>query len=110
MKIMDFCYNTRLCTSNSMIFKGCVYIHMGNSLYKYGWNRSFDNKFMNLYLTVCLRERRTSKYFQRNSSSPKGSVHSIKFCCCISYNALPHQLVSMQGKVLKISNVCGHSH
>ena len=46
------CYNTRLCTSNSMIFEGCVYIHMGNILYKYGWNRSLDNKFMNLYLEV----------------------------------------------------------
>ena len=35
-----------------MIFKGCVYKHMGHILYKYGWNRSLDNKFMNLYLTV----------------------------------------------------------
>ena len=58
------CYNTRLCTSNSMIFKGCIYIHMENILYKYGWNRSLDNKFMNLYLEVCPRKRRTSKYFQ----------------------------------------------
>ena len=24
---------------------------MGNILYKYGWNRSLDNKFMNLYLS-----------------------------------------------------------
>ena len=45
-----------------MICKACVYIHMGTILYKYGWNRSLDNKFMNLYLTVCSRERRTSKY------------------------------------------------
>ena len=37
---------------------------MGNILYKYGWNRSLDNTFMNLYLTVCPRERRTSKYFK----------------------------------------------
>ena len=35
-----------------MIFKGCVYINMGNILYKYGWNQSLDSKFMNLYLTV----------------------------------------------------------
>ena len=85
-----------------MILKGCVYIHIGNILYKYGWNRSLDNKFMNLYLRVCPREQRTSKYFQLNLSSPKGSVHLINFRCCISNNALPHQLVTMQGKVLKI--------
>ena len=36
---------------------------MGNSLYKYGWKRTLDNKFMNLYLMVCPCERRTSKYF-----------------------------------------------
>ena len=35
-----FCYNTRLCTSNSMIFSGCVYLLMETILYKYGWNRS----------------------------------------------------------------------
>ena len=58
--IVDFCYNTRLCTSYSMIFSGCVNILMGTILYKYGWNRSLDNTFMNLYLTVCWRERRTS--------------------------------------------------
>ena len=54
----------RLCTSNSMIFNASVDIHMDNILYKYGWNRSSDNKYMNLYLTVCPRDRRTSKYFQ----------------------------------------------
>ena len=63
---------------------------------------------MNLYLTVCRRERRTSKYFQWNSSSLKVSVHLIKFRCCISNNALPHQLVTMQGIVLKIWNICGY--
>ena len=108
--IVDFCYNTILCASNSMIFKGCVYIHMGNILYKYGRNLSLNNTFINLYLTVCQRGRRTSKYFQWNTSSPKGSVHLIKFRCWISNNALSHQLVPMQGKVLKIWNICGHSH
>ena len=39
-------------------------INMGNILHKYEWNRSLDNKFMTLYLTVCPRERRTSKHFQ----------------------------------------------
>ena len=39
-----FCYNARLCSSNSLIFSGCVYILMGTILYKYGWNRSLDNK------------------------------------------------------------------
>ena len=85
-----------------MIFKGCVYIHRGNILYKYGMNRSKDNTFMDLYFVVCPRERRNVKYFQLNSSSPKGSVHLIQLRCCISNNALPHQLVNMQGKVLKI--------
>ena len=42
--IVDFCYNTRLCNSNSVIFSGCVYILMGTILYKYGWNCSLDNK------------------------------------------------------------------
>ena len=46
------------------IFKGCVYRHIGNILYKHGWNRSLDKKSMNPYLTVCPRERRTSNYFQ----------------------------------------------
>ena len=59
---MDFCYNTRLCTSNSMIFSDGVYILMGTILYKYGWNRSFDNKFMNLYFKVCWREQHMSKF------------------------------------------------
>ena len=75
---------------------------MGNILYKYWWNRSLDYRFINLYLMVCPRERRTSKYFQRNSSSAKGSVHLFKFRCCISNNALPQQLVTLQSEVLKI--------
>ena len=45
-----------------MTFSGCVYILMGTILDKYGWNRSLDNKFMNLYLTVYRRERGTSKF------------------------------------------------
>ena len=63
-KLCTFFYNTRPGTSNSMIFKGCICIHMGNILYKNGRNHSLDNKFINLYLTVCPREQRTSKYFQ----------------------------------------------
>ena len=31
-----------------------------------------------------------------------GSVHSIIFRCCISNNALPHQLVTIRSIVLKI--------
>ena len=65
---------------------------------------------MNLYLTVCGSEQRMSTFWQWNSSSPKGSVHLIKFRCCISNNVLSHQLVTMQGNVLKIWNVCDHSH
>ena len=33
---------------------------MGNILYKYAWNHRSDNKFINLSVTVCRRERRTS--------------------------------------------------
>ena len=53
----------RPCTSNSLIFSGYVYIHIINILYKYGWNHRSDNKFMNLSVTVCRRERRTSIFF-----------------------------------------------
>ena len=83
-----------------MIFSGCVYILMGTILYKYGWNLSLDSKFMNLYLTVCQPERHTSKFLLYSSSSPKGSVHLIKFHNCILNNAFLHQLVTMQGNVL----------
>ena len=31
---MDFCDNTSLCTSNSMIFSGCIYLLMGTILYE----------------------------------------------------------------------------
>ena len=85
-----------------MIFSGYVYILMVTIVYKYGWNLGLDNNFMNLYLTVCQRERRTSKFLQFNYSSLKGSVHSIKFCFCFLKKSLPHQLVTMQGKVFKI--------
>ena len=59
---MDFCYNTRMCNSNSMIFSGCFYILVGTILLIYGWNCTLDNKIMNLYLTVCWREWRMSKF------------------------------------------------
>ena len=48
-----------------MIFSGCVNILMGTILYKYGWNHSLDNKFMNLNLTVYRRERRTSNFLNK---------------------------------------------
>ena len=32
-QIVDFCYSTKLFKTNSMVFKGCVYICMGNILY-----------------------------------------------------------------------------
>ena len=53
---------------------------------------------MKLYLTVCLREQRTSKYFNETHLVQKGSDHLIKFRCCLSNTALPHKLVTMQGK------------
>ena len=51
-------------TSNSMIFLGCVNtVHMGNILYKYGWNRGSDNKLMNLYLRyVCVSGARQNMF------------------------------------------------
>ena len=45
-----------------MIFKRCVYIHMGNFLYKYGWNRSLDNKFMNLFRYVRVSGERQNRF------------------------------------------------
>ena len=29
-----------------MNFLSCAHIHLGNILYKYGWNHSLDNKFI----------------------------------------------------------------
>ena len=46
-----------------MIFLGSVYIHMGNILYKFGWNHRSDSNCMNLSVTVCRRERRTSLFW-----------------------------------------------
>ena len=54
-------------------------------------------------------ERRTSNFLLWNYSSQKGSVHSVKFRFCFLNIALPHQLVTTQGKVLKIWIVYGHS-
>ena len=74
---------------------------MGNILYKYGWYRSLDNKFLNLYLTVSkLSGAHQFFFFVMKVLCPKGSVHSIKFRSCISNNVLPHQLVTMQVNVL----------
>ena len=61
-KVVDFCYNTRLCVMNSMKFVWYFYIHHINILHKYGWNHSLDNNVMNLYLTVCRSVRSTSKF------------------------------------------------
>ena len=72
---------------------------MGNILYKYGWNRSLDNKFMNLYCQyVCISGAR------QNTFNETHLVQKVvyKFRCCSSNNALPYPLVTMQGKVLEI--------
>ena len=62
-KVVDFCYNKRLCVRNSMKIVWYFYIHHINILHKYGWNNSLDNNVMNLYLTVSQRVRSTSKFF-----------------------------------------------
>ena len=96
------CYNTRLCTSNSMIFSGCVYILMGPILYKYGWTRNLDNKLMNVYLMVCRHERRTSKLCNETILVQKVVYIQSNFAFVFLNNALPHQQVTIKGKVLKI--------
>ena len=83
-----------------MIFSGCVYILMGTILYKYGWKRSLDNKFMNLDLKVCLHERRTSFFCNETILVQKVLYVQSNFAFVFLSNALPHQLVTMQGKVL----------
>ena len=60
-KVVDFCYNTRLCTRNSLKCVCYFYIHFTNILYKYGWNHSLNNKVMNVCLTMCQRVRSTSQ-------------------------------------------------
>ena len=75
---------------------------MGTILYKYGWNRNLDNNFMNLYLRVCWRERRTSIFCNETILFQKVVYIQSNFALVFFNNALPHQLASMQGKVLKI--------
>ena len=68
-KVVDFCYNTRLCIRNSLKCVWYFYIHFINILYKYGWNHTLNNKVMNVCLTMCQRVRSTTQiilpYFQR---------------------------------------------
>ena len=40
-----------------------LHLHPCNIMYKYGLNRSLDNKVMNLYVTACQRLRHTSHAF-----------------------------------------------
>ena len=75
---------------------------MGTILYKYGWNRRLDNKFMNLYSTVCRRERRTSFFCNETILIQKVVYIQSNFAFVFLNNALSHQLVTMQGKALKI--------
>ena len=80
-KLWTFVISQTCVTVILWYFRMCFYAY-GTILHKYGWNSSLDNKIINLYLTVCRRERRTS-IFLRNYSSPKGSVHPIKFRFCL---------------------------
>ena len=45
-----------------MIFLRCVHIHLGNILYKYGWNHNLENKVICIYITGGLSIRRTLKF------------------------------------------------
>ena len=85
-----------------MIFSGCVYILMRTILYKYGWDRSLDYKFMSPYLMVCRRERRTSILCYETILVQKVVYIQSNFAFGFLNDALPHQQVNMQGKVLKI--------
>ena len=40
---------------------GCVFIHLGNTVYKYGWNHRLDNNVINLYLMVSLSYKHTAQ-------------------------------------------------
>ena len=57
-------------------------------------------KFMDLYLTVCRREQHTSNFVTETILVQKEVYIQTNFV--FSNNALQHQLVTMQGKVLKI--------
>ena len=52
-----------------MIFLRCVHMHLGNILYKYGWNHNLENKVICIYMTGGLCIRRTSKFSEWNSSN-----------------------------------------
>ena len=34
-----------------MIFLRCVHMHLGNIVYKYGWNHNLENKVICIYMT-----------------------------------------------------------
>ena len=74
-----------------MIFSGCVYILMGTSLCKYGLNRSLGGARQNFCNETTCRLVQKVLYIQSN------------FVFDFLNNAITHQLVTMQGKVLKKS-------
>ena len=87
-----------------MIFSGCAYILIGTILHKYGWNCSLDNKFINLYLTVCryVGVSGARQNFCNETILVQKVVYiQSNFGYVFLNNALPLQLVTMQGKVLK---------
>ena len=61
-KSWTFVIKRDFCIRNSMIFLRCVHIHLGNILYKYGWNHVLENKVICIYMTGGLCIRRTSKF------------------------------------------------
>ena len=65
-KVVDLCYNTRLCIRNFLKCVWYFYIHFINILYKYGWNHSLNNKAMNVCFTVCQRVQSTSQIILLN--------------------------------------------
>ena len=57
---------------------------------------------MILYLTVRRRELHTSNFFCNETILVQKVVYFNQILLFFLNNALPHQLVTMQGKVLKI--------
>ena len=75
---------------------------MGTILYKYGWNHSLDNKLWTFTWRYVGVERRTSIFCNETILVQKVVYIQSNFAFVFLNNSLPHQLVTMQGKVLKL--------
>ena len=69
-----------------MIFLCRVHIHLGNTLYKYGWNHDLHDKVLCIYITGGLCIRRTSKFSFRNSSNQNIKMNIAVVCHKMHYH------------------------